>query len=762
MAIEWTRSNKGDPDADHVADGFECARSNPDAKFSAGEFEWAMNNNGDTDAEHGVGEFALTNNNNNTPGSGRFAKLNGWTSRRAVKVMSFILVIALGVLILNRFVAIIDREMQTRVSLRIVFDVRLPQVLQDDQAFFDENISIALRHIRNIRDTNIIGARNIEAELLSAIPGIRFFVQGTYEIVHRPRGWVAPPNLQPDILVELRQFEFYNTDRNDFAYFMRYPVHYIMSDAFIHASHHLHNLLTLPPHGMTIFLAFEDDVVRAAGIDFNAVRAAYIFDLVVIAAAFMMILFLLVVLLLGAGRRFGHPRGSVHFLTIDKPYLDVGLFVVIVWMFFAVFIAFQFYDLWMRWGRWGTRHINMFAYTLLFSGAAILVGPPPLLWLMSFAKRAKAGRFWRHTLIFALPARFGRLSKSLWSGLNLMLKVAMISAGTCFMLMFVGIVGLASSRSGFGVAVSVIIATCIVAFLLLRYTRRIYKLEVYAAKVGNGEYGAQVDIGGGELGKIADSISGISAGINTAVEQRIKSERMRTELITNVSHDIRTPLTSIITYTDLLKNEGLGCQKAPEYLDILIQKSARLKTLTDELFEAAKASSGNIEVNITQLDLVSLINQVLGELDSAINASGLDLRVNLPERLLVRADGRLLWRVMENLLSNVFKYSLPGSRVYLTTELVKHGKDNMHLIDADSVLIELKNISATELNIDPSELTERFKRGDDSRADGGSGLGLSIVQSFVTAQGGKFVISIDGDLFKAAVYLPPAEPSAEE
>jgi len=372
---------------------------------------------------------------------------------------------------------------------------------------------------------------------------------------------------------------------------------------------------------------------------------------------------------------------------------------------------------------------------------------------------------------------------------------------------------------------------------MLRYARRIHKLEKSARDASGGSYGNPIDVGGGELGSIAGSINHISAGINAAVEQQVKSERLKTELITNVSHDIRTPLTSIITYTDLLKHEGLGCEKAPEYLDILIQKSQRLKTLIDELFEASKAATGNMEVSITQLDMVSLINQVLGELDGAIKSSGIDLRVRLPERLPVMADGRLMWRVMENLLSNVFKYSLPGSRAYLEASAVRQA-DNAKQADgmrqehdakqadvmrqaygakqaddmrqehgakqadgmrqaygakqadgmrqeygakqadgmrqaygakqADGMRqehspaasptcfarIDLKNISAEELNVDPSELTERFKRGDDSRADGGSGLGLSIVQSFISAQGGRFAISIDGDLFKASVVLP--------
>jgi len=321
----------------------------------------------------------------------------------------------------------------------------------------------------------------------------------------------------------------------------------------------------------------------------------------------------------------------------------------------------------------------------------------------------------------------------------------MISIAAFFIMLFIGVIG-AETRSLGVLLISILIFTAVITVLLLMYARRIRNLELGAHAASEGSYDVPIKAGGGELGRIANSINSISAGINSAVEERMKSERLKTELITNVSHDIRTPLTSIITYTDLLDHEGLDCDRAPEYLDVLKQKSLRLKTLTEELFEAAKAATGNIDVNLTDLNIVSLINQIMGELDSSIKSSGLDLRVNLPEKLLAKADGRLMQRVMENLMSNVFKYSLPGSRVYLDAVET----------DSSQVRIDLKNISTQELNFDPSELTERFKRGDNSRTDGGSGLGLSIVQSFMDAQGGLFDISIDGDLFKATILLPAA------
>jgi signal transduction histidine kinase len=247
-----------------------------------------------------------------------------------------------------------------------------------------------------------------------------------------------------------------------------------------------------------------------------------------------------------------------------------------------------------------------------------------------------------------------------------------------------------------------------------------------------------------EFKQLSVTINSIADGLKNAVSNQVKSERMKAELITNVSHDLKTPLTSIITYIDLLKSEGLHSENAEKYLGIIDNKSQRLKALTEDLFEAAKASSGSIAVNLEKLDAVSLINQGLGELSDKIEESGLNFKTNMPSsKLLVYADGKLLWRVIENLLSNVFKYALPNSRVYIDT-----------FATAEYVKIIIKNISAYELNINEEELMERFKRGDASRHSEGSGLGLSIAKSLTELQGGSFHIEIDGDLFKATIELP--------
>jgi len=526
-------------------------------------------------------------------------------------------------------------------------------------------------------------------------------------------------------------------NRQDVNYFRSHPVYFTAdTNTRMSASHPVNFGWELPPDA-TLYLAFTDEVVSAQTGLFAAVRTAYIRDFAIMGASALLILALLVISLLGAGRRRGVD--GVHFAQIDKPYLDLSLAAVFGWAALSVILFFYFVDQ----TQFGP---SVAIWNMLFAVFAIFVGGPALLWLLSFAKRIKAGGFWRHTLLFVVPTQCGRrilhFVRSLWAGASLTVKVIVISTVSFFLMLLVGVMGLNTWHPA-PIFLLSLLFTAVVTFFLLRYALRIYKLEQGAREAEHGIYDSEIQVGGGELGRIADSINNVSAGIHLAVDERMKSERLKTELITNVSHDIRTPLTSIITYVDLLKQEGLLSEHAPEYLDILEQKSQRLKALTEELFEAAKAATGNIEVNITTLDFVHLLDQVLGELDSAIQSSGLELRVNLPEHLYILADGKLLWRVMENLLSNVFKYALSGSRVYL--DAVQEGP---------LVQIVLKNISATELNVDPAELTERFKRGDDSRTDGGTGLGLSIVQSFVNAQGGKFTIAIDGDLFKATVCLP--------
>jgi len=248
---------------------------------------------------------------------------------------------------------------------------------------------------------------------------------------------------------------------------------------------------------------------------------------------------------------------------------------------------------------------------------------------------------------------------------------------------------------------------------------------------------------------LAEGINAIGDGISLAVSEEVKSQRLKTELLTNVSHDIRTPLTSIITSIDLLKNGSLNPEEKQKYLDILENKAHRLKVLTDDLFEAAKASSGNIEVEFQAVDMEMLMTQGLGEMEEELQNSQLEFITQYPKDLfVVIADGRLIWRVIENLLFNILKYAQKESRVYIEFSKSEADKTGM---------VVFKNVSAQPLNISPDELMERFKRGDETRNSEGSGLGLAIAKDLMTIQQGELKLGIDGDLFKAAIILPLAE-----
>ncbi|MBR1845365.1 MAG: HAMP domain-containing histidine kinase [Oscillospiraceae bacterium] len=248
-----------------------------------------------------------------------------------------------------------------------------------------------------------------------------------------------------------------------------------------------------------------------------------------------------------------------------------------------------------------------------------------------------------------------------------------------------------------------------------------------------------------------EDLSNLSAGLSRAVEERLKSERFKTELITNVSHDLKTPLTSIINYVDLLKHLDIQDETARGYIDVLDRKSQRLKTLTEDLVEASKAASGTLAVQLERLDVGQLVEQAVAEYEERLEQAGLTTVVNIPQRSsTVMADGRHLWRVLDNLLGNCTKYAMPGTRVYLDVEEM-----------VSRCVITVKNISADPLNIPAEDLLKRFVRGDSSRSTEGSGLGLSIARNLTTAQGGEFDLVVDGDLFKAIVTFPLAAPAAE-
>ncbi|AFS79729.1 two-component system signal transduction histidine kinase [Gottschalkia acidurici 9a] len=352
-----------------------------------------------------------------------------------------------------------------------------------------------------------------------------------------------------------------------------------------------------------------------------------------------------------------------------------------------------------------------------------------LILVISLIKHFKNNTLIKNTLTYTVCYKLYKFIRDIYNSGSVGVKIVLIViiypalvAGTFFM--FPITIGLA-------------------AWLALKRVKQFNEIKEGVEKIKDGDMNHVINVSGdGEFGKLSANINSITDGLKKSVNNELKSERLKTELITNVSHDIRTPLTSIITYVDLLKREE-DREKSQEYIEILDQKAQRLKTLTDDLFEATKASSGSIPVNFEKIDMISLITQGLGELNDKIEQSELKFKINHPnDKVYVRADGKLLWRVIENLLSNIFKYALKGSRVYVDIE---ESENTVNLI--------IKNISAYELNISANELMERFKRGDESRSSQGSGLGLSIAKSLISIQNGQFDIEVDGDLFKATIQM---------
>ncbi len=351
-----------------------------------------------------------------------------------------------------------------------------------------------------------------------------------------------------------------------------------------------------------------------------------------------------------------------------------------------------------------------------------------LLFCMTFAVRCKTKTLVKGTLFYWV----WYILKSL----PLIWKAVVFWGGVCLVELILGL-----SMGSFDVW---ILDKLLLGAALMAYCIGLKKLQAGAERLAAGDM-TPVDERHltPEQRKHARSLNSIGRGMDAAVARQMKSERMKTELITNVSHDLKTPLTSLISYVDLLKKEGLTSERAPEYLDVLDRQSQRLKKLTEDLVEASKASTGNIQAKLEDMDVNLLLSQAVGEYAERLGAAGLTPVTTLdPGEPHIRADGRLLWRVFDNLLSNVTKYALPGTRVYLTTE----ARDK-------KVFVTFRNVSRESLNISAEELMERFVRGDASRNTEGSGLGLSIAKSLTELNCGILDLTVDGDLFKATLVF---------
>ena len=304
------------------------------------------------------------------------------------------------------------------------------------------------------------------------------------------------------------------------------------------------------------------------------------------------------------------------------------------------------------------------------------------------------------------------------------------------------------SSGGFIFMVLAAVADLYVAYRLVKCMTDSELILSATKRIENGELDAKVDIHKLSFNnlELGESVNSLGTGLSSAIEASVRDERTKAELITNVSHDIKTPLTSIINYVDLLKRENIDNTKALDYINVIDKKSERLKQLILDLIEASKTSTGNIELECTNMNLVELMGQVVGEYEDKFSEKNLELVQNIAvERVVINADGRRIFRIIDNVMNNIYKYALQGSRVYLDMSVDDETK---------SVKLSLKNVSSKMLNISPEELVERFVRGDESRSTEGSGLGLSIAKNLTELHGGSFDIEIDGDLFKVNITFP--------
>ena len=370
-----------------------------------------------------------------------------------------------------------------------------------------------------------------------------------------------------------------------------------------------------------------------------------------------------------------------------------------------------------------------------------------LIGYLSLVRRIKAGTLWKNSLIRKVLKWIGKCSGKLAGfarafSRNTAEKIKVLLVGGAFLFLQFLIIGCGFTGAGVFLIILLIVDAAAVIFII----RKADGLDLIMdglKKISDGElqYKIKTDTLTGKQKVMAEYINNIGSGLDAAVENSLKKERMQTELITNVSHDLKTPLTSIINYVDLMKRENPTDPKIQEYLRILDEKSQRLKVLTEDVVEASKASTGNIKLEMNDIDFVEMVQQVIGEFEEKFQEKNLTMMVHFTdEPSIIYADGQRMWRVLENVFGNVVKYAMEGTRVY--AEISNRNK---------KVTFSLKNISAQPLNISADELTERFIRGDVARNTEGSGLGLSIAKSLTELQGGEFKLYLDGDLFKVMI-----------
>ncbi len=425
----------------------------------------------------------------------------------------------------------------------------------------------------------------------------------------------------------------------------------------------------------------------------------------------------------------------------DTKDIKVALFNNIPADILSVIVFFIYF-----YGIWLLTELNGLVITVALGSIILIALYFVALWyLLSVIVQIKARAFIKHTFLYRLLKviiKLGSVIKYVYKNLATIYKVLFVLAFFwMFTLGFIGFNAYENDNLIIGFLVIGVIATVIILLAAIAFQR----VKQGGEKIVNGDLDSKIDTQYmfGDIRDFAESLNNINQGLQSAIDDKMKSERFKTELITNVSHDIKTPLTSIVNYVDLIKKEKCDNEKINEYIEVLDRQSIRLKKLIEDLVEASKASTGNLTVELARCNLAVLINQAVGEFSEKLESKGLQVVQSIDsQEIYIMADGRRLWRVFDNLLNNICKYALSGTRVYI--DLTQEN---------NKAVITFRNISEQPINISGDELTERFVRGDRSRNTEGSGLGLSIAKSLIELQNGILEISADGDLFKAKISM---------
>lgn len=434
----------------------------------------------------------------------------------------------------------------------------------------------------------------------------------------------------------------------------------------------------------------------------------------------------MVYMTMSAGRRDEEER-TIYLNRFDRIKTEAALFLLGVPSVAVLFFAMTM----------SVRNMTTMEFVLLGGGATFVLNFLFVTGYLSLVRRMKSKTLWSNSLLNSLTEGIRKIARNWKTTTKTVIFYGGLLLGNAFLLCF----------GGMGIFLAIVL-DCLAGVFLIRQAEQRQKILDGIAEFSDGNLNRKIptDRLTGENLVLAEALNQIGGGLSAAVEKSIKDERLKSDLITNVSHDIKTPLTSIINYVDLLKREDIQNERAKNYIGILEDKALRLKHLTDDLVEASRISSGNIKLEFTRINFQELIHQTNGEFSEKFEEKGLQFVINIPEEpVVIEADGRRLWRIIENLYNNAAKYAMPNTRVYVDLTTVGH-----------MVRFSIKNISEQPLNIEADELTERFIRGDVARSTEGSGLGLSIAKNLTELQKGRFDIYLDGDLFKVTIIFPEA------